>query len=72
MTIIATAIGFALSPLVYRMLGESLVQEAAAGGVNWTYLLIGALAAMAFSLLFGVYPARQAGRIDAAVAIRSE
>lgn len=72
MTIIATAIGFALSPLVYRMLGDSLVQEAAAGGVNWTYLLIGALAAMAFSLLFGVYPARQAGRIDAAVAIRSE
>jgi hypothetical protein len=72
MTVIATGIGLAVSPIVYRMLGSALVQETATAGMNWPYLVVGAIAAMAFSLLFGVYPARQAGRIDAAVAIRTE
>ncbi len=73
MSLTGAVIGFAVSPLVYRLLQSALIAEVSnVTVVNWLFLFVGALGAFLFSLIFGVYPARQAGRIDAALAIRSE
>ncbi len=73
MSLTGAVIGFAVSPLVYRLLQSALIAEVSnVTVVNWPFLFVGALGAFLFSLIFGVYPARQAGRIDAALAIRSE
>lgn len=74
MSFLGAAIGLAASPLVYAMLASALVVETpamAAQGVEWLYLGAGALAAFLFSVAFGILPARQAARIDAALAIRT-
>ncbi|MBU8913225.1 MAG: ABC transporter permease [Spirochaetales bacterium] len=73
MSLTGAVIGLAVSPFVYRLLQSALIAEVSAVTlVNWPFLLVGALGAFLFSLIFGVYPALQAGRIDAALAIRSE
>ena len=73
MSLTGAVIGLAVSPLVYQLLRSALIAEVSEiTVVNWPFLLVGALGAFLFSLIFGIYPARQAGRIDAALAIRSE
>ncbi len=81
LSLIGTLIGLAVSPLVYRLLASSLVVSAQAlDGVgstsgmagNWILLVAGAAVAAGISIVFGVWPARQASRIDASLAIRTE
>jgi putative ABC transport system permease protein len=73
MSLFGTVLGLIASPFVFRMLQSVLVEETVSTSpVSWAFLLLGAAAAFLFSVLFGVYPAEQAGRIDAAVAIRTE
>jgi ABC-type antimicrobial peptide transport system permease subunit len=73
MSLTGAVVGLAVSPVVYGLLRSALVANASDGAVvSWPFLVVGAVAAFIFSLTFGVYPARQAGRIDAALAIRSE
>ena len=73
MSLTGAVVGLAASPLVFRLLRSALVAEAAVRtAVSWPFLVVGAAGAFLFSVLFGVIPARQAGRIDAAVAIRTE
>ena len=73
MSVTGAAIGLIAAPFVFRMLQSSLVTEGVGEGlVSWPYLVAGAVGALAFSALFGVWPARQAARIDASLAIRTE
>ena len=73
MSVAGAGIGLAVSPVVYRLLASSLVAgHIAAARVSWPFLLLGALAACGFSLIFGIWPARQAAAIDASLAIRTE
>lgn len=73
MSLLGAAVGLAASPFVYGLLRGSLVTDAGASTADgWLYLVIGALGAFVFSLIFGVWPARQAARIDASLAIRTE
>lgn len=73
MSVVGAAIGFAASPVVYRMLSGSLVASLAPPSItSWIALIVGAAGAFVFSVLFGVWPARQAARIDASLAIRTE
>lgn len=73
MSLIGAAIGLAVSPIVYNLLRSALISDvSAASVVYWPFLIVGAAAALAFSILFGVYPAQQAGKIDAAIAVRTE
>ncbi|MEE8440863.1 MAG: ABC transporter permease [Spirochaetia bacterium] len=73
MSLTGAVIGFAVSPLVYRLLQSTLVAGVAeVTVVKWPFLLVGAFGAFLFSLTFGAYPARRAGRTDAALAIRME
>ena len=69
---VGATIGLLASPVVFNLLRRSLVADVGVVVVNWPYLVIGALAALVVSVLFGVYPAGQAGRVDAAIAIRTE
>lgn len=72
MSIIGGVLGISAAPLINRLLARSLISSGAATGVGVVPLLLGGLGAMAFTLLFGVIPARQAARTDAALVIRSE
>ncbi len=73
MSTAGAGIGLAAAPFVYRLLTSTLVAgHVGAGELSWTFLLLGAGGAFAFSLLFGVWPAHQAARIDASLAIRTE
>ena len=73
MSLTGTAIGLVLAPVAYGLLRTSLIADVGAVDlINWLYFVIGAALALAVSVLFGVYPARQAGRVDASLAIRSE
>lgn len=73
MSMTGAVIGLVASPFVYGLLRRSLITGAVTSAtVEWSFLLAGAAGAFLFSLVFGVFPARQAGRIDAAIAIRTE
>ncbi|TVQ24379.1 MAG: FtsX-like permease family protein [Spirochaetaceae bacterium] len=73
MSLTGAAIGLLLAPIAYGLLRTSLIADVGAVDLmNWLYFVIGAALALAVSVLFGVYPARQAGRVDASLAIRSE
>lgn len=73
MSIIGGVLGVAAAPLINQLLARSLISSGtAAAGVGAVPLLLGGLGAMTFTLFFGVIPARQAARIDAALVIRSE
>lgn len=73
MTVFGMIVGLAASPYVYRLLASSLVSGPVAGlDASWPLLLAGALLATAVSMVFGIWPARQASQIDASLAIRTE
>jgi ABC-type antimicrobial peptide transport system permease subunit len=73
MSLVGAALGLAASPFVYGLLRRSLVADVGSTPLaGWVYLAIGGFAAFVFSLAFGVWPARQAARIDASLAIRTE
>ena len=73
MSLTGAAIGLLLAPVAYGLLRTSLIADIGAVDLmNWLYFVVGAALALAVSVLFGVYPARQAGRVDASLAIRSE
>ena len=73
MSLAGAAMGLAASPFVYRLLSSALVAgQIGAGELSLTFLLLGTAGAFVFSLLFGVWPARQAARVDASLAIRTE
>ena len=81
LSLMGTVVGLAASPIVYRLLTTSLVvttqslasqRGLGASGSTWLLLVAGAAVAAGISLIFGVWPARQASRIDASLAIRTE
>ncbi len=73
MSAAGTVLGLAGAPAVYALLRGTLVSDPASlAAAEWPLFLAGAAVACAVSVLFGVWPARQASRIDASLAIRTE
>ena len=73
MCLTGAAIGTAVSPLVFRLLHNTIVSgEGFATQTFGLDLIIGAAAGLVFSLLFGLYPAYLAKNTDASTAVRSE
>lgn len=70
MSVGGAVVGIAIAPVLARLLSQALTAETTR--TNLPAMLLGALAATALSVLFGVLPARQAAKIDAALAVRSE
>ena len=73
MSVAGAAAGLGAAPIVSRLLARTLFADpGGAAAVSWPFLAAGALAALAFSLLFSVWPAHQAASVDASLAIRTE
>lgn len=73
MSLAGALIGFAAAPFVSQLMARTLVTDAALpAAVSWPFLAAGALGALAFNLLFSVWPAHQAGCVNASLAIRTE
>ncbi len=73
MSLAGAAIGFGAAPVVSQLMARTLFTDAGlTATISWPFLAAGALGALAFNLLFSVWPAHQAGCIDASLAIRTE
>ncbi len=73
MSLSGAIIGLAVSPLVFSFLQSTIISgTGSASRAFMPDLIAGAAAALAFSFVFGIYPAYIAGKTNAAAAIKSE